>query len=288
MVVDKAVNVVNWFVVFLVGISLSGCKSQKILSRSTCGSRIISASPIATDILVHLDAKHQLLAADEHSIRRSQLKVPSIGRFQSLDVPTIASMSPSLTILDSSEDKAAAKLSELSVPTVQVAAETVTELKNAIITIGSATCNEKIASQVVASLERPQNAMRDTAVLVIVDRRSGSMADVYVAGPGSYVSEMLDSLGLSNALKTGNPYQKLSAAAIAALNPAVILDSSVTSSQDLSLLKELLSSTRAAQNGSIAGIKELEIVTPSPRLPTQRKSLASVVRAMKSYRASES
>jgi iron complex transport system substrate-binding protein len=196
--------------------------------------RIISLSPNTTEILYGVGAFSKVIAVSQFCSYPPEVsKLPRVGAWQTTDVEKIVALHPDLVILTKAQEPFIAdKLIAFSLASIAVPSETLADIYTAIHMIGKATGRKTEAAHLIAdtrsSLDRIRNATTSLprrTTLICVDRTPGTLSDLYVATPGSYLVELIDIAGgKSITAPQASGYGKLSQEALLTLNPEMIID----------------------------------------------------------------
>jgi len=119
--------------------------------------------------------------------------------------------------------------------------------------------------------------------MLSIGRQSGRLADVLVAGPGTFLDELLMRLGGANAFADAPArYPQVSLEEVVARAPDVILElraEPVPADVAAALVSDWrqLSQVRAVRDGRVAVLAGDYVVTPGPRLPRLYAELRAVL-----------
>jgi cobalamin transport system substrate-binding protein len=197
--------------------------------------RIVSVSPVETEILYGVGAFDKVVAVTEYCTYPPEArKLPKVGGWATPSVEKVASFHPDLVVF--SEPQAPFlqnPLKQLGIRTVLAPSQTIQDAFTAIAAIGRATGHERQAADLAARTKTALDAVRRRAaalphptVLIVVDRTPGTLRDMYAALPGSFLAQLAEIAGgkVAAGLDTGNGYGKISAEMVLSANPDVILD----------------------------------------------------------------
>lgn len=201
-----------------------------------CGGpkRIVSLSPSTTEILYGVGAFPEVVGVSQYCSYPPEVsKLPRVGGWQTSDVEKIVALRPDLVVLTQAQAPFIAdKLAAFHIHRVAVPAQSLADVFSAIRIIGSATGHPDQASALakqthasldaihakVAKLDRP-------SVLLVVSRTPGTLSDLYVATPGSYLMDLVDIAGGKSAVGAERiGYGKISKEAVLRLDPDIIID----------------------------------------------------------------
>lgn len=244
--------------------------------------RVVSLAPSLTEIVFAIEAESQLVGVTNYcDFPPEAQKLPRVGGFADLSLERILTLKPTLVIGLREHEELLGKIAALGVNTSLFFHESLPTIFKSI---------EKLGVQ----LERPEeglallNSMRqrieevarrageNRRVLLTVGGhiKRGSLDAIYAAGSLTIYDELISLAGGTNVFASKLRYGKLSAEAILALDPDVIVDLVPASpGVDRKKLKadvlsawHSLSRLRAVQADRVFIIDEEFVVNPGPRI----------------------
>lgn len=256
--------------------------------------RIISLAPSVTEILFAIGAGNRVLADTTYcKYPAAAARLAKIGGYLDPNAEKVVALTPDLVIAArGTRDDILDHLRALHVPLFVVDANNLTEVSASIKLIGRLVGNETTANQVAARLEARRNSIcKKTAALAAAQRPATlflfSFSDLFSAGPGSHIDELIRLAGGRNiAAGTRQPWPQLSMEAVAAANPQVILVlaghgtmSNLTPQAALATLraKPQWRSLAAVKTGRVVVLDDDEMTLTGPRLIN---GLEAVARAL--------
>lgn len=196
--------------------------------------RIISASPNVTEILYGVGAFDRVIAVSDYCTYPPAVKsLPHIGKWQDNNMEQIVSLRPDLLIMsDVQEPLFGPQLRQLGIHIVAAPTRTLDDTFRAIEVIGRATGHETQARELEARVRLRLDAVRHRTsrlsrrrVLMVVDRTPGTLRDLYVATPGSFLADLIEIAGgLCITAPVPIGYSKINKEAVLALAPDLIID----------------------------------------------------------------
>lgn len=210
--------------IFLMGASASAYSATK-------DQRIVSIGGANTEIACALDACDSIVAVDTSSTFPASLdKLPKVGYARNLSAEGIVALKPTLVLLDedAGPPHVIKKLEALKIPMAKVnngtkVEDTRTRIKEIALALGRAEQGEKLTKDFDAKLEtlkKYQDDKNKKRVLFIYARGGKHLM---VAGDNTPVSTLLTLMGAENAIKGVDGFKPLTAEAVAAAKPDVIL-----------------------------------------------------------------
>ena len=196
--------------------------------------RIISMSPNATEILYGLGVIDRVVAVSDYDVWPPEVKkLPRIGGWSTPSLERVLAFRPDLVLLsDAQMQLIGPQLRQLGLNVVALPTHTLDDAYSAIRIAGHATRREAEAAQMEAStragIERVRERTRLLAhpsVLCVVDRTPGTLRDVYAAGDGSFIAELIAVAGARSVVPRSNEgYSRVGKEALLAYNPDIIID----------------------------------------------------------------
>jgi iron complex transport system substrate-binding protein len=196
--------------------------------------RIVSVSPVVTEILYGIGAFNRVVAVTDYCLYPPQAKsLPKVGGWATPSVERIVGFRPDLVAFsDAQVPFLEMPLEQLGIHTAIARSQTIQDAYDAIATLGRATGNEVQAARLVAKIKTSLDTVRRRAadlphrsVICIVDRTPGTLRDLYAVTEGSYLAELISIAGgipAGGSSRLG--YGKISKEALVTINPEVILD----------------------------------------------------------------
>lgn len=232
--------------------------------------RIVSASPVVTEILYGIGAFDRVVAVTEYCLYPPEAKnLPKIGGWSTPGIEKVASFRPDLVAFsDGQAPFLLSQLHALGIRTAVAPSQTIHDAFNAITELGNATGQEKQAAELAAKTRAALETVHKRAaglphpgVLLIVDRTPGTLREMYAARQGSFLAELVEIAGgRVVAGPTGPGYGKMSPEMVLTANPEIILDVMPGSKGDVGADPEAawqkLPELQAVRRGSIHLIRD--------------------------------
>ena len=249
--------------------------------------RLISLAPSVTETLFALGLGDRVVAVGDYTFWPAEaLKKPRVGGLIDPNLERITALRPDLAVLLPSERDIGTKLAPLGVATLIVHNESLADIETSFRTIaarcGVPEAGEKLAAQFHAELApRPQSpGAAAPKVLMVVERQAGRLGELYAAGPGTYLDELLGRLGGKNVFGDApNLYPQASLEEIVARKPDLIFELR-SDSPDEAARRALiadwqpLATVPAVREGRIRVIAGNFTLIPGPRLPQLYRAMA--------------
>ncbi len=241
--------------------------------------RIVALGGPVTEIVYALGAEDQLVGVDASSIYPEAAQdLPSVGYFRQVPAEGVLSLGPTL-VLASEETGPPATLDQLRSAGAEVevipSASSVDEAKEKIRAVAEALGLLEKGEALIEEMERELAEARDLRadatstprVLFVYARGAGTMQ---VAGAGSSAEAMIELAGAENAVTGFEGYKPMTAEAVAAAAPDVILmlDRGLESIGGIDglLAQPGVGLTPAGENRRVAQMDDLLLLGFGPRL----------------------
>ena len=266
--------------------------------------RIVSTFPSATETLFALNAGDRVVGVSTYCrYPPAVLSLPKVGSYVKPDPEKIALLRPDLVVIPDTAAGIADRLSALHIRYVRIKVGSLAEIYSMIRDIGVAvsvpgaaeSLNHRIRSRLEAI--RATNADRPKpTVLIVVGRTPGLLTNLIVAGPSSYLSELLQIAGGANVLAgEAMEYPHISLETVVRLNPDVILDMSLMGeSTEPRIHEERLRQAwlsrrelSAVKNSMVFGLVSETLVTPGPRVADAIEEIRGRIQAAIPRRAAQ-
>jgi len=197
--------------------------------------RIVSLAPSVTECLFALGLGPRVVGVtDWCAWPPAARELPRIGGHVDPSLEAVLARAPDLVILEEVHAEARAGLAALDVPLLTVEHRTVAGILASLDRIGAACGADSAAAALRGAIEARMDAVRRRAagrsrprVLVVVGRTlaDGSVGDVYAAGGGTFLGELVELAGGENVCAIeAVRYPQLSLEGVLRLAPDLILD----------------------------------------------------------------
>lgn len=253
--------------------------------------RIVSVSPNVTEMLYGIGAFGQVAGISDYCTYPPEVKnLPSIGGWHNPSLEKLAALKPDLVISDDGQAPFIEKNVEaLGLRFLVVPNHTIRDLYSGIADLGRVTGHEEQAAKLIAQTrEGLQRVSQKTAgrpaprVILIVNRTSGTLRDLYTATEGGFLAELVAIAGGRIAApKAPNGYGKLSKEDLLAINPDIILDfihgsQSRFAGDPIEAWKEM-PELKAVHTGQIHGVNEDYVPHASQRVVQTAELFARLI-----------
>lgn len=212
----------------------AGLLAGALLTLAATPQRIVSVSPVVTEMLYGVGAFDKVVAVTEYCTYPPEAKaLPKVGGWATPSVEKVAGFHPDLVAFSEAQAPfLKTQLQQLGIPMVVVPSQTIQDAFSAITALGQATGHEHQAAELAARTRAALDAVRRRAVglrrptvLIVVDHTPGALREMYAALPGSFLAELVQIAGGKVVTAaSGAGYGKISPETVLTENPDIILD----------------------------------------------------------------
>jgi len=191
-------------------------------------------SPNATEILYGLGVMDRVVAVSDYDVWPPQVKnLPRIGGWSTPSLERVLAFRPDLVVLSDAQGQLVGpQLRDLGLNVVTLPTHTLNDAYTAIRITGHATGRDAEAAQLEASTRARIEHIRELtsdlphpSVLCVVDRTAGTLRDMYAAGEGSFIAELIAVAGARSVVPhSSEGYVRISKEALLRYNPDIIID----------------------------------------------------------------
>lgn len=260
-------------------------------ARQPGADRIVALTPSVTETLFALGLGERVVGVSDYSTWPPEVKSkPRLGGLFNPNLERMVALDPDLAILIPSEHDLGEKLRGLGVDTLTVQNESLADVEKSIHVI-SRRCGVPEAGDRLTAEWRKGLAPRPLVapggkrprVLISVGRPAGRLTDLLIAGPGTFLDELLTRLGAENVFAdAGSKWPQIPLEEVMARAPDVILEVRVDElspqvKEELKRDWDGLPGLPATQGGRIEVIDGDHTVIPGPRLPQVYADMAAAL-----------
>ena len=239
-------------------------------------ARVVTLGGTVTEIVYQLGQGGKLVGDDLSSLYpEAATRLPRVGYYRSVPVEGVLSLKPDLVLASeqAGPPDSLKRLADVGVRVVTVSdAPSVASLKSRIRGIadalGVAPAGERMVEDVTRELARAEAVPATRARALLLINRTGSPQG---AGRDTAANEVMHLAGLVNVLQDQHGYKPLSAEAMGALAPDLIIVTQASldagGGMDAFLRMPGIASTQAAAKRRIVVMDDLLILGMGPRLP---------------------
>lgn len=205
-----------------------------VLAVAAPPQRIVSLAPNLTEILYGVGAFNRVVAVSDYCTFPPSVKsLPRVGGWSSPNLERIVALRPDLIVMtDAQAGVFGSRVQKLGIRMLVTPSQTVNDVFSAINIVGTAVGRQKqaqlLANQTMATMNQVRNRMRNVnrpRVLLVVDRSPGTLRDLYGAGQGSYLGDLVEMAGGRVVVPRSRAgYSNLSKESLLVMNADVILE----------------------------------------------------------------
>ncbi len=195
--------------------------------------RLVTLAPNLTEIAFALGFGERVVGVTDYCRTPPEAATRThLGGLQNLNLELLLTLRPSLVILPPSYRHYMPRLEQGQLRTLEVHCESIEDIYAAIAKIGGAlgaderarALNERIRADLARQAEALRGLPKQRA-LILIAHAPGELRDLYAAGPGTFLDELLTLAGGENVLRgAGVLYPLISAETLVADPPDVIVD----------------------------------------------------------------
>ena len=252
--------------------------------------RILTLAPSIAEIAFALGLGDRVVGVGDFVLFPPEAAAkPRLGGLINPNLEAMVRLQPDLAILLPSESDIGRPLERLGIETLIVPSETLVDLEAAVLAIGRRCGVEHQAEELqqdLRALLAPDSIGADRRVMIAVGRPAGPPAEILVAGPGTFLDELLTRLGAVNVFADASAlYPQISLEQVLARSPDLILEvhAEEQSTEQIAARQrdwqEVLSSSGAADI-AVEVISGDWTVIPGPRLPLLYRAMAQALRTV--------
>lgn len=243
--------------------------------------RVVSLAPNIVESLFALGVGDRLVGVGDYCRWPPEVAgLPKIGGLFDASLEQITALQPDMAILLPSEEGLRSQLERLGVEVMTVPNESLEDVEKAVVAMAERFGVPVQGRRLVAEWRRalaPQRAGPSLRVLLSVSRLPGKLSDILVAGPGTFLDELLGRLGSTNVFADASVlYPQVGLDEIVRRWPDVIIElqPSPANFEQLRLdWGRVLPDLPAVQGNCVRVIAGDHVLIPGPRLPRLYREL---------------
>jgi len=262
-------------------------------AKPTKPARIISLTPSTTEILYGVGAFDRVVAVSDYCTYPPEVKgLPRVGGWNNPNMEQIASLRPDLVVFsDAQAQFVKDKVEAAGIKTLAVPSQTLEDAYTSIEMVGRATGDEEAAAKLLQQTRASVETVRLAAerlprrkVLCVVDRVPGTLRDLYTAGEGSFIAQLIRVAGGEPVAPPGaERWGKIQKEAVVALDPDVVLDLMMHKEQGggfdedtLAVWREL-PTLRAVREARVYPVRDETVLHPSQLVADSARKFAELI-----------
>ncbi|MBM7694387.1 iron complex transport system substrate-binding protein [Peribacillus deserti] len=241
--------------------------------------KIVSVTPSNTEIAFALGLEDQIVGvSDFDNYPQEALKKEKVGA-QELNIEKMLSLQPDLALLDTYHYKNHAEVIKqlkeagTAVVIVNSTKNTFDQVYDSIELLGRATGTSKKAETIVKDMKDKLAEVKEKAAKVKEKKRVwvevAPQPDIYTTGKGTFMQEMLDTIGAVNVAEGQQGWVKVNEEEAVKYNPDVVITTYgyyVKNSAQQVLSRKGWSAVPAVKNKQVFDVNSDTVTRPGPRL----------------------
>lgn len=198
-------------------------------AKTTSPERLIALAPNLVETVHDLGIGDRLVGVGDYAMWPPEVEhLPRLGGLIDPHIEEIIALAPDLAILLPGEAELGRKLHALGIETLIVPSDSLDDVGASFEIIANrcdvAAAGIEAADRWRRGIER-EPVQGGARVLLVAGRTPGAIRDIYVAGPGTFLSELVSRLGAENIFADlAIAYPKVGLDAIVARRPDIILE----------------------------------------------------------------
>ncbi len=202
-------------------------------ARSEDPPRVLSLAPSITEMVYTLDAGDLVVGVTDYCrFPQEAAEKPKVGGYLNPNFERMVALRPTVALLTPGETDLDRRLGGAGIRTVAVRTETLADIREGLLAIGRELGHEEEAKGAVQTFEGELAALREAGrelgeprVLLVLGRPMGPVREIFSAGPGTFVDELMTAAGARNVLEgTKVPYPTVSREFLIANPPDVVVE----------------------------------------------------------------
>lgn len=250
------------------------CGREPVPESTQTPQRIIAIAPGVVEMLFELGMGDRVVGVGDYAEWPLEaVQKPKLGGLFNARLEAIVALRPDLAVLLPSEESLALDLDRMGIEVMTVRADTIEDVEEMAVLIAER-CGVPDAG--VAFVERwrsrlaPRSIGTPLRVLLSVTRETGRLADVLVAGPGTFLDELLVRLGATNVMAdAGLAYPQVGFEEIVVRAPDVVIELQASPGPFAALRQDWsrLGADTSLADACVQVLAGDHVLIPGPRLP---------------------
>lgn len=256
--------------------------------------RIVAVAPSAVELLFALGLGDRVVGVGNYVTWPPEAtRLPRLGGLLDPQLETVAYLRPDLAVLLPSERELGERLLALGVDVLVVPHESLADVERAAAAVAERAGVRQAGAGFAARWREelaPAPLPGRPRVLLVVARQPGELGRPLVAGPGSFLAELLDRMGAANVFADAAlPWPQVSLEEVVARDPELIVElqpQAPTAAEAAALRADWqrLPTLSAARAGRVIVLGGDHTLIPGPRLPRLYRELRAAVAAAAPFR----
>ncbi|NJP39139.1 ABC transporter substrate-binding protein [Alkalicoccus luteus] len=252
---------------------------------------IVTLQPSDTEILFEIGAGDRLVGVSEYcNYPEEALEIENVGA-QDMDVERILSLEPDMALVSdyhaSSHDDILEQFRDAGIDVVVVRnAESFEGTYDTIETLGMLTGTEENAEELIAEMESGMEELAELGETIDEEERKrvwvevAPSPDIFTTGTGTFMHEMLETIGAENAAEEHEGWVNLTEEEIVSLEPDTIVTTYgyyVEDPQEEVMNRDGWADVPAVENEDVHDVQSDIVTRSGPRLVEGTRAVAEAV-----------
>ena len=239
--------------------------------------RVVTLSPSINEIVFALGEGENVLANTSFCDFPLESKsIKKIGGYNSISLEKILEVNPSVVIGQDYDEKLIQNLKALNIKILSYKTNTIEDIKNTILELGSLFKKEENAKQIISKIDNNLDSLKSIVenkkILIVISPKDSLSNQIYVTGNFLYFEDIIKASGNKNAYNSSNKAQPVvNTEKIINMNPDIIVllapfhDGKTAELNEIKKLWKTLPINAAKQN-NIYAVDKLYAGIPSQRV----------------------
>ena len=239
--------------------------------------RIVTLSPSINEIVYALGEGQNVVANTKYCDFPEESKhIPKIGGYSDISLEKILEVKPTVVIGQDYDEKLIQNLKALNIKILSYKTNTIEDIKNTILELGSLFKKEENAKQIISKIDNNLDSLKSIVenkkILIVISPKDSLSNQIYVTGNFLYFEDIIKASGNKNAYNSSNKAQPVvNTEKIINMNPDIIVllapfhDGKTAELNEIKRLWKTLPINAAKQN-NIYAVDKLYAGIPSQRV----------------------
>ena len=239
--------------------------------------RIVTLSPSINEIVFALGVGDDIVANTKYCDFPEESKnIPKIGGYSDISLEKILEVKPTVVIGQDYDEKLIQNLKALNIKILSYKTNTIEDIKNTILELGSLFKKEENAKQIISKIDNNLDSLKSIVenkkILIVISPKDSLSNQIYVTGNFLYFEDIIKASGNQNAYNSSNPAQPVvNTEKIINMNPDIVVLLAPFLDGKEGEQKEIISAWKqlpinAAKNDNIYAVDKLYAGIPSQRV----------------------
>ena len=279
-------------VLLILWVGLAGCDRKNNQAAAPAAPaatepRVVSLVPSASDIIEGIDAGEHLVAVSNYDTDPRTSGLPHVGDYMTTDWERIAPLHPAVVITEYAEGRTpqgfTQRLSAIGATQVNIKTHRLDDIYATILQLGDA-CGEhdkgiagqkKLKEQIESLRQRTASEPKVSALIVL------GPAATSVAGPDTFLDDLLNAAGGTNAAAGLGPYPTIDREQLVSRSPQVIIQLlPAASPQVIAQAQQAwadMPQVPAVKDGRVVRLTEWYVMHPGIQVGTLAQQFAKIL-----------